>query len=202
MCRHPHHATPAGTLMPKCAGESIPSLKRRFNGKDCEAHRVIIRVAALAVSVRLAPLQGLRWAAEPRERFLRIVPISTFSFASDQSQPIELFSSDGARSVELAHGSGESHVYAVHIAPGGIIGPHPAGFDQFFLVVQGSGWVAGGDGVRIPVSASSGAFIPNGEVHSKGSDVGMLALMFQASAIRSPQVPGNPPSGHAPKTVA
>ena len=33
MRRHPHHATPAGTLIPKCAGESIPS----FDGAVTEA---------------------------------------------------------------------------------------------------------------------------------------------------------------------
>ncbi len=32
MRRHPHHATPAGTLIPKCAGESIPSFERTAFG--------------------------------------------------------------------------------------------------------------------------------------------------------------------------
>lgn len=107
--------------------------------------------------------------------------IRIFSFDIDRALPIERFGSGGASSVELAHGSGEAHSYAVHFQPGGSIGRHPAGFDQLFLVVQGSGWVAGADGVRLAVDQACGAFIPKGEVHSKGSEAGMLAVMIQAS---------------------
>jgi quercetin dioxygenase-like cupin family protein len=114
------------------------------------------------------------------------MPISLIRFDQTHSQSIELFSSLRAASVELAHGSGESHVYAVHIAPGGEIGPHPAGFDQLFLVVQGAGWVAGRDGNRQAVATNVGAFIPTGELHSKGSDSGMVAIMAQASRFALP----------------
>ena len=102
------------------------------------------------------------------------------------ARPIELFSSVAASSVELAHGAGESHAYVVHIAPGGCIGPHPAGFDQLFLVSQGAGWVAGADGVRHSVDVSRAAFVPTGEVHSKGSEAGMVAVMVQASSFSLP----------------
>lgn len=107
--------------------------------------------------------------------------IRIFSFDAGQALPIEHYASIGASSVDLAHGSGAAHAYAIHFEPGGSIGPHPAGFDQLFLVVQGSGWVVGADGVRLAVDHGCGAFIPNGEVHSKGSEAGMLAVMIQAS---------------------
>lgn len=107
--------------------------------------------------------------------------IRTFSFDADRGLPIARFASVGASSVELAHGRGEAHANAIHFEPGGSIGPHPAGFDQLFLVVQGSGWVAGADGVRIAVEQARGAFIPNCEVHSKGSEGGMIAVMIQTS---------------------
>lgn len=106
--------------------------------------------------------------------------IRLISLAAEAAARIDRFESHGAAAVDLAHGSGESHAYALHIEPGGLIGPHPAGFDQLFLVVRGSGWVAGADGVRHAVSAERGAFIPTGEVHSKGSEGGMLAIMVQA----------------------
>lgn len=107
--------------------------------------------------------------------------IRLVDFTPELARSIPEFASSGASSVELAHGDGESHVYAVHIAPGGSIGPHPAGFDQLFLVVQGSGWVAGGEGTRVSVGANRGAFVPKGELHSKGSETGMLAVMVQAN---------------------
>jgi quercetin dioxygenase-like cupin family protein len=100
-----------------------------------------------------------------------------------RTRAIEEFAASGAFSVDLAHGTGDSHAYAIHFAPGGVIGPHPAGFDQLFLVVQGSGWVAGADGVRLSIRTHCGAFVPRGEIHSKGREVGMLALILQASTF-------------------
>jgi quercetin dioxygenase-like cupin family protein len=66
----------------------------------------------------------------------------------------------------------------VHLEAGGEIGPHPAGIGQLFLVVAGSGWVAGADAVRRPLRAGQGAVIARGEVHAKGSDAGS-AVMIQ-----------------------
>lgn len=108
------------------------------------------------------------------------MPIQLFEFSAGKATSIPQFDSHAASSVDLAHGAGEAHAYAIHIEAGGVIGPHPAGFDQLFLVVRGSGWVAGADGVRHAVGAERGAFIPTGELHSKGSDLGMLAIMVQA----------------------
>lgn len=112
--------------------------------------------------------------------------IRIIEFTPDSARPIELFSSSGASGAELAHGVGESHVHAVHFVPGGVIGPHPAGYDQVFLVVHGSGWIAGADGLRLELGANHGAFVPKGELHSKGSETGLLALMVQASAFTQP----------------
>lgn len=109
------------------------------------------------------------------------MPIHVVQFAADTAAPILSYSSVSASAVALAHGRGESHVYAVHIEAGGEIGAHPAGFDQLFLVVQGSGWVAGADGVQHSLSALQGAWVPQGETHSKGSREGMVAIMIQAS---------------------
>jgi len=74
-------------------------------------------------------------------------------------------------------------VYAVHFAPGGHIGQHPAGFGQLFCAVLGAGWVAGADGVRHEVRAGQAAVIARGEVHAKGSDTGLTALMVQIADL-------------------
>jgi quercetin dioxygenase-like cupin family protein len=92
---------------------------------------------------------------------------------------IERFESHGAWSVTLGAGSGESRVYAVHFDAGGEIGPHEAGFDQLFVVVEGSGWAAGPDGARTPLAAGQAARFRRGEMHSKGSEGGMKAIMIQ-----------------------
>jgi hypothetical protein len=111
------------------------------------------------------------------------VPRSVITFASEQGEPIDALSSRLPCAVNLAEGSSASHADAVHICPGGEIGPHPAGFDQLFLVVHGAGWVAGRDRVRQQLGTFQGAFIPKGELHSKGSEVGLTASMLQAEQV-------------------
>ena len=84
-----------------------------------------------------------------------------------------------ASSIKLAEGEGEAHAYFVYFEPGGEIGPHEARYGQLFVAVAGEGWVAGGDGVRLRLAQGEAAFILRGEVHSKGSESGMTALMVQ-----------------------
>jgi quercetin dioxygenase-like cupin family protein len=84
-----------------------------------------------------------------------------------------------ASSLELAEGEGEAHAYVVYFEPGGEIGPHEAGFGQLFVALSGSGWVAGGEGERVPLAEGQAAFIQRGEIHSKGSETGLTALMIQ-----------------------
>lgn len=89
------------------------------------------------------------------------------------------FDSHSASAAPLASGMGEAHAYRLEFGPGGIIDRHVAGFGQLFVVVAGSGWVAGGDGVRRPVAPGDVAYFARGEEHAKGSDTGMTAVMVQ-----------------------
>lgn len=104
-------------------------------------------------------------------------------FVRERAKPINLFDAAGAANLYIGSGHGDAHVYALYFTPGGAIGPHPAGYAQFFLVVEGEGWVAGPDGVRTVVTAGQGAYFAPGEVHSKGSESGMSVLMVQADTL-------------------
>jgi quercetin dioxygenase-like cupin family protein len=84
-----------------------------------------------------------------------------------------------ASSIAIAEGEGEVHVYVLYFEPGGVIGPHEAGFGQLFFAASGNGWVAGGDGERVALAEGEAAFIQRGEMHSKGSETGLTALMVQ-----------------------
>jgi quercetin dioxygenase-like cupin family protein len=84
-----------------------------------------------------------------------------------------------ASSIELAEGEGEAHAYVVYFEPGGEIGPHEARFGQLFVALSGEGWLAGGAGERVPLAEGQAAFIRRGEIHSKGSETGLTALMIQ-----------------------
>lgn len=101
----------------------------------------------------------------------------------DRAQPVTRFSSVGTRSVAVGHGHGEAHVYTLYFDPGGAIGPHPTGFAQLFLPIAGRGWIAGADGIRHEIGEGLGAYLDKGELHAKGSDTGMTAVMIQVDAI-------------------
>ncbi len=108
-------------------------------------------------------------------------------FVERMADPIQLFDSVACSSIELGHGRGEAHVYCVYIDAGGRIGAHPTEFCQLFLIIAGSGWVEGGDGRRVELVAGQGAFLDRGEMHSKGSDAGLTAIMVQV-AVLEPEV--------------
>ncbi len=77
------------------------------------------------------------------------------NFSEQQAKTIELFESVSASSAQL--GEGEAHVYCMRFGLGGKVGQRPTGFGQFFLVIDGSGWVRGQDGKRVKLSDGQGA---------------------------------------------
>ena len=102
-----------------------------------------------------------------------------YDFDPSVGQPVMLFQSRAAHFAELGEGSGESHAFLVHFERGGVIGPHPAEFGQLFAPIEGTGWIEGGDGMRHAIRPGQVAFVERGEMHAKGSDGGMTALMIQ-----------------------
>ena len=100
-------------------------------------------------------------------------------FDAGLAERITEYESKFAAAAAVADGAGEAHVYVVYLEPGGEIGPHVAGFGQLFFAAAGNDWVAGGDGERVRLAKGEAAFIARGEVHSKGSEVGMTAFVVQ-----------------------
>ena len=97
-------------------------------------------------------------------------------------QPTELITNYGsidASSARLADGSGATRLHVVVFDPGGSIGPHEAGYGQLLVPLIGSGWIAGADGIAVSIEPGTAGFIRRGEIHSKGSQAGMTALMIQ-----------------------
>jgi GrpB-like predicted nucleotidyltransferase (UPF0157 family) len=72
-------------------------------------------------------------------------------------------------------------VQVAHLAPGGLVGRHPAASQQLFAVVAGSGWVTGGDGRRRELRTGQAAVWDPGEEHEAGSDGGMTAVMVEGT---------------------
>jgi len=109
-------------------------------------------------------------------------------FTPGHETPITVYDSSRAYALPLGEGRGEAHVYCIRIEPGGVIGSHEAGFGQFFLVIAGSGWVSGSDGIQRPLGVGRGAYIERGEVHAKGSDTGLMAIMVQVTDLAAAPV--------------
>ncbi|HKQ59518.1 MAG TPA: cupin domain-containing protein [Candidatus Eisenbacteria bacterium] len=112
--------------------------------------------------------------------------VRVIGFSRAEARPIDAYASIAAASVALGDGAGAVHVHCIHIDAGGSIGEHTAGFDQLLLVVEGSGWVSGADGRRVPLRSGQGALIRSGETHAKGSETGMIAIMVQADRLEPP----------------
>lgn len=72
------------------------------------------------------------------------------------------------------------------IDAGGNLGRHPTVLNQLFVVLDGSGWVSGEDGVREPIVAGQAALWSTGEEHESGSDEGMRIAVLEAASIDVP----------------
>ena len=86
---------------------------------------------------------------------MRVLPLHSMPLT-----PITHYESARADSARIANGHGEAHIHLVTFDAGGVIGPHEAGFGQLFLVLDGTGWVAGQDGRRVPLAGRSRLHTP------------------------------------------
>ena len=101
-----------------------------------------------------------------------------FRFDRDE-HPISAHGSIGVHATRIASGDGDVTLACLAVLPGGTIGTHPTTGDQLFLVIAGSGWVAGDDGIRHPVQAGQGARWAAGEVHTSGTATSLTALAVE-----------------------
>ena len=70
-----------------------------------------------------------------------------------------------------------------HVGSGGFVPRHPATGPQLFCVVEGSGWVSGDDGERVPIKSGQAAFWDTGETHESGTDTGMKAIVVECPSF-------------------
>ncbi|MBR7838101.1 hypothetical protein KDL01_32815 [Actinospica durhamensis] len=94
---------------------------------------------------------------------------------------IPRFASVDAFATLIAHGeySGPTRVSCLSVEPGGLVGEHPAVGGQLLLLVAGSGWVSGPDGVRLELRAGQGVRWDPEEVHTSGSETGFTAIVLE-----------------------
>lgn len=111
-----------------------------------------------------------------------------FDFDLGGGRPISDYESRGASWTMFASSLTTPCRYSVgwmNITAGGVLGSHPAGMRQLFVVTGGSGWVSGADGERREISAGQAVAWESGEMHESGSATGMTALIVQADRLGS-----------------
>ena len=92
----------------------------------------------------------------------------------------------GSRQVRLwqagvLDGAETTRVHVARYEIGSLLGRHPTKLWQLFMVIEGSGWVTGEDGVRHPISSGEVVLWRPGEEHESGSDTGMSVLILAST---------------------
>jgi quercetin dioxygenase-like cupin family protein len=89
----------------------------------------------------------------------------------------------GSVSAQVRRLATEAHAVVIEVGPGGVVGRHPAGVAQLFVVVSGSGWVSGADGERETIRSGEAVLWERGEEHESGSEEGMTVLAVEAETL-------------------
>jgi mannose-6-phosphate isomerase-like protein (cupin superfamily) len=92
-------------------------------------------------------------------------------------------SAPGSVSARVRRLAAQAHAVVIEIGAGGVVGRHPAGVAQLFVVVRGSGWVSGADESREAIAAGEAVLWEEGEEHESSSDDGMTALVIEAESV-------------------
>jgi hypothetical protein len=100
-------------------------------------------------------------------------------FAVGQGRAIGRFGSVGAHRLGGVRFSGGGGWNVLELDAGGHLGRHPTLLAQLFVVVDGSGWVAGADGVRVAIGSGEAALWDPGEEHESGSEGGVRVVVLE-----------------------
>ena len=73
----------------------------------------------------------------------------------------------------------DAHLVAVTLAPGGVIGRHPAQGRQLLVVLSGDAQVAGHDGTVQTIGQGQAAVWEPGEAHETRSPGGLVAMIVE-----------------------
>ncbi len=73
----------------------------------------------------------------------------------------------------------DAHLVAVTLAPGGVIGRHPAAGRQLLVVLSGSAEVAGHAGEVRTIGPGEAAVWEPGEAHETRSSTGVVAMIVE-----------------------
>lgn len=82
----------------------------------------------------------------------------------------------------ILDGAQQTRVHVARFEKDSLLGRHPTKIWQLFMVIEGSGWVSGGDLVQCPISTGQAVLWHPGEEHESGSEIGMNVLIVASSS--------------------
>ena len=108
----------------------------------------------------------------------------TYSFNAEDGRLVDEYDSSNVVVTPILSGAlPAARVHVAYLDPGGVIGRHPAGTDQLFVVLRGNGWVSGDDGHPVAITAGQAAFWQSGEQHETKTDTGLSAVIIQSKGL-------------------
>ena len=108
------------------------------------------------------------------------------SFDRQTAHAVVEYDSVGFFLARVARLQGTASVIVAYLAPGGVIGRHPATQDQLLVVVEGTGTVAGGDNRPVPIRQGQAAFWHAGEQHETRTESGLTAVIIEGGGLQLP----------------
>lgn len=108
------------------------------------------------------------------------------NIASGSGHPIDRFGSVEANHLGGVRFTGDGGWTLLSLGGGGHLGRHPTVLTQLFVVLEGSGWVAGQDEAQTPIQTGQAALWDAGEDHESGTDGGMRVAVLEAGLIHVP----------------
>ncbi len=111
--------------------------------------------------------------------------VEALDFSDAASRPVTAYGSSRVHGSRIGRSTGEAYVTRLRFDAGGVLGMHPAGVDQFFLVVEGAGWVRTRAHARKQeLHAGQGILWRAGEDHESGTGLGMTVIVIQAGHLQ------------------
>lgn len=96
---------------------------------------------------------------------------------------VSSYNSRGAIATRIASQVKNATLTLMYLTADSCVGRRIAPREQLFICVLGSGWVAGDDGVRMPISEGQTVLWLEGDAHESGADSNMTAVIVEGEQL-------------------
>lgn len=107
-----------------------------------------------------------------------------FRFTPEVGRKVALFNSVNVTHTLIAQLAADARISCMYVGPQGRVGYHQAVTPQWFLIVEGEGWVRGEPAAEsLPIRQGQAAFWEKGEWHAAGTETGLTAIVIEGETL-------------------